>query len=60
MSSAYHPINNNGTNIVDILNTWYTKSEINNIIPTSHIKTKTGNLLNLKVSTSGSSAIQGD
>ena len=52
-------INNNGSNIVDIVNTRYTKTEVDGLKPTSYNKTETDNLLNQKVNTSGDSAIQG-
>ena len=52
-------INNNGTNIVDILNTLYTKTEVDTLLSTSYHKTKTGNLLNQKVNTSGDNVIPG-
>ena len=52
-------INNNGTNIVDILNTRYTKTEVDTLIPTSYNTTETGNLLNQKVNTSGNNVISG-
>ena len=52
-------INNNGTHIVDISNTRYTKSEVDTLISTSYNKTETGNMLNHTVNTSGDSVIQG-
>ena len=52
-------INNSGTNIVDISNTRYTKTEVDGLIPTSYNKAETVNLLNQKSNTSGNSVIQG-
>ena len=60
ISSMLHLINSNGTNTVDVLNTRYTNSEAYNIIYTFYIEVQTGNLLNVKVSISGNSAVQGD
>ena len=39
---------NNGSNIVDILNTRYTKTEVDGRISTSYNKAETGNMLNQK------------
>ena len=58
ISSMLNCINNNGTNIVDILNTRYTKSEVDTLISTYYNNTETGNMLNQKVHTSGNSVIQ--
>ena len=52
-------INNNGVNVTNILNTRYTKSEVDTLIPTSYNKPETYNMLNQKVNTSGNSVIQG-
>ena len=52
-------INNNGTDIVDILNTRYTKTEVDTLISTSYNKAETGNLLNQKVNTSDNNVISG-
>ena len=46
-------INNNGTNIVDILNIRSTKSEVDTLISASYNKTETDNMLNQKVNTPG-------
>ena len=51
-------INSSGTNIVDVFNTRYTKSEVDTLISTSYNKTEPGNMLNQKVNTSGNSVIQ--
>ena len=59
ISSVLSLINNSGTNTVDILNTRYTKSEVDTPISTSYNKTETGNRLNQKVNTSGDSVIHG-
>ena len=59
ISSMLNPMNNNGTNMIDILNTRYTKSEVDTPISTSYNKTETDNMLNQKVNTSGDSVIQG-
>ena len=40
-------INNNGTNMVDILNARYTKTEVDTLIATSYNKTETRNLASL-------------
>ena len=50
-------INNNGTHTVHILNTRYTKTEVDTLISTSDNKAETGNLLNQKVNTSGNNII---
>ena len=50
-------ITNNGTNIVDILNTRCTKTEVDTLISSSYNKTETGNMLNQKVNTSGNNVI---
>ena len=52
-------INNNGTNIADMLNTRYTKTETDTLISTSYNKTTTGNRLTQKVNTSGNNVIPG-
>ena len=51
--------NNNGTNNIDILNTRYTKTEVDGLKSISYNKTEAGNLLNQKTNTSGNSVIQG-
>ena len=51
-------IHKNCTNIINIISTRYTKSEIDTLISTSDNKTDTGNMLNQKVNTSGDSVIQ--
>ena len=58
--SMLSSINNNGTNIVDMLNTRYTKTEVDTLISTSYNKAETGNLLNRKVNTSGNNVISGN
>ena len=58
ISSMLSPMNNNGTNMVDKINTRYTKSEVDTITSTSHKKAETDNMLNQKVNTSGNSVIQ--
>ena len=50
-------IHNNGTDIVDMLNTRYTKTEADTFISTSYNKAETGNMLNQKVNTSGNNVI---
>ena len=45
--------------IVDILNTRYTKTEVDTLISTSYNKTETGNMLNQKANTSGNNVISG-
>ena len=52
-------INNSGTNIVDILNTRYTKTEVDTLIPISYNKAETVNLLNQKANTSCKDVIPG-
>ena len=51
-------INNNGPNMVDILNTRYTKTEVDGLVSTSYNKAETDNLSNQKINTSGNSVIQ--
>ena len=50
-------INNNGTDIVDILNTRCTKTEADTLMSTSYNEAETDNLLNQKVNTSGNDVI---
>ena len=52
-------INNNGSNIVAVLNTRYTKTEVDGLISTSHTKAETDSLLDQKVDTSGNSVFRG-
>ena len=52
-------ITNNGTHIVDILNTRYTNTEVDGLISTSNNKTETDNLLTQKVNTSGNNVMSG-
>ena len=59
ITSMLSTINNNGTNMVDILNTRYTKTEFDTLMATSCNKTETGNLLNQKVNTLGNDVISG-
>ena len=55
--SMLSTINNNATNIVDISNTRYTKTEVDTLISTYHSKTEIDNLLIQKVNTSGNNVI---
>ena len=48
----------NGTNIVDVLNTRYTKPEVDIIISTYYNNAETDNMSNHKVNASGDSVIQ--
>ena len=50
-------MNNNGTNIIDILNTRYTKTEVDTLMSTFYNKTETGNLLNQRANTLGNNVI---
>ena len=52
-------ITNNGTHIVDILNTRYTNTEVDGLISASNNKTETDNLLTQKVNTSGNNVMSG-
>ena len=57
--SMLNTINNNGTNIADILSTRFTKTEVDTLISTSYNKTEIGNLLNQEVNTPGNDVISG-
>ena len=50
-------INNNGTNIVDILHTRYTRTDVYTRISTSYSRAETDNLLNQTVNTFGNNVI---
>ena len=57
--SMLSTINNNGTNIVNILNTRYTKAGVYTLISASYNQTETDNMLNQKVNTSGNKVSPG-
>ena len=53
----FSSINNNCTNIVDILSTRIARTEVDTLVSASYNKAETGNLLNQKVNTSGNNVI---
>ena len=52
-------IKNNGTHVINILNTRCTTKEVDTLMSTSYNKPKTGNLLHQKINTSGNDVILG-
>ena len=59
ISSMLNIVNDSGPNMVYILNTRYTESEVHTPISTSYNKSETDNMFNQKVDTSGDGVIQG-
>ena len=50
-------INDNGTNMVNILDTRCTQTEVDTLISISYTETETGNLLNQKANAPGNNVI---